>query len=125
VRLLSALSALLEPGGVVAVKVPNGGAQWTKERWLARLTGHRISLAESLVHVNQFTPRSLTRALERAGFSRIHVRTAAPELPPSGNVRGFLDRAVRRGVFAAASLPGTLQTPLALHLQAYAQACVA
>ena len=121
-RLLSALSALVEPGGVVAVKVPNGAAQWTKERWLARLTRHRISLAENLVHVNQFTPRSLTRALERAGFSRIDVRTAAPELPPAGNVRGFLDRAVRRGLFAAASLPGALQTPLALHLQAYAQA---
>jgi 2-polyprenyl-3-methyl-5-hydroxy-6-metoxy-1,4-benzoquinol methylase len=122
VQLLTALSALLEPGGVVAVKVPNGDAQWTKERWLARLTRHRISLAENLVHVNQFTPPSLIRALGRAGFSSIEVRTAAPELPPAGTVRGFLDRAVRRGLFAAASLPGALRTPLALHLQAYAQA---
>jgi 2-polyprenyl-3-methyl-5-hydroxy-6-metoxy-1,4-benzoquinol methylase len=120
VRLLSALSALLEPGGVVAVKVPNGAAQWTKERWLARLSRHRISLAENLVHVNQFTPRSLARALERAAFSRIDVRTAAPELPPAGSARGFLDRAVRRGLFGAASCPGALHTPLALHLQAYA-----
>lgn len=121
-RLLSALSALLEPGGVVAVKVPNGAAQLTKERWLARLTRHRISLADNLVHVNHFTPRSLTRALERAGLSRIDVRTAAPELPPAGSLRGFLDRAIRRGLYAAGSLPGALQTPLALHLQAYAQA---
>jgi 2-polyprenyl-3-methyl-5-hydroxy-6-metoxy-1,4-benzoquinol methylase len=124
-RLLSALSGLLEPGGVVAVKVPNGAAQLTKERWLARLTRHRISLADNLVHVNPFTPRSLTRALERAGLSRVHVRTAAPELPPTGNLRGFLDRAVRRGLYAAGSLPGAFQTPLALHLQAYAQAGVA
>jgi 2-polyprenyl-3-methyl-5-hydroxy-6-metoxy-1,4-benzoquinol methylase len=122
VRLLSALSALLEPGGVVAVKVPNGAAQWTKERWLARLTGHRISLAENLVHVNHFTPRSLTRALERAAFSRIDVGTAAPELPPTAGIRGTLDRAVRCGLFAAASLPGALHTPLALHLQAFAHA---
>ena len=93
-----------------------------KERWLARFTRHRISLAENLVHVNQFTPRSLTRALEGAGFSRVHVGTAAPELPPTGSVRGFLDRAVRRGLYAAASLPGALRTPLALHLQAYARA---
>jgi len=122
VRLLAALFDLLEPGGVVAVKVPNGAAQWTKERWLARLTRHRISLAENLVHVNQFTPRSLTRALARAAFSRIDLRPAAPELPPAGNVQGLLDRAVRLGLFAAASLPGALQTGLALHLQAYAQA---
>jgi 2-polyprenyl-3-methyl-5-hydroxy-6-metoxy-1,4-benzoquinol methylase len=119
-RLLAALAGLLDPGGVVAVKVPNGSAQWTKERWLARLTSHRVSLAENLVHVNQFTPASLTLALERAGFSRSRVMAAAPELPPVAGVRGLVDRAVRRGLFAAASLPGALRTPLALHLQAYA-----
>ena len=39
-RLLAALAGLLEPDGVIAVKVPNGSAQWRKERWLARLTSH-------------------------------------------------------------------------------------
>jgi 2-polyprenyl-3-methyl-5-hydroxy-6-metoxy-1,4-benzoquinol methylase len=121
-RLLAALAGLLDPGGIVAVKVPNGSAQWTKERWLARLTSHRVSLAENLVHVNQFTPGSLTLALERAGFSRGRVTAAAPELPPVAGARGIVDRAVRRGLFAAASLPGALRTPLALHLQAYATA---
>ena len=119
-RLLSALAGLLDPGGVVAVKVPNGSAQWTKERWLARFTTHRVSLAENLVHVNQFTPGSLGLALERAGFSRGGVRAAAPELPPVAGVRGAVGRAVRRGLFVAASLPGAQHTPLALHLQAYA-----
>ncbi len=118
-RLLGALGALVEPGGVAAVKVPNGAAQWTKERWLARLTAHRVSLAENLVHVNQFTPGSLVRALEGAGFARVRVGAAAPELTPGRGGRGRLDRAVRRGLFAAASLPGAVHTPLALHLQAY------
>ena len=113
-------ATLVEPNGVVAVKVPNGAAQWTKERWLARLTAHRVSLAENLVHVNQFTPKSLVRALESAGFSRVQVGPAAPELPPGRGVRGILDRASRRGLFAAASFPGAVHTPLALHLQAYA-----
>jgi 2-polyprenyl-3-methyl-5-hydroxy-6-metoxy-1,4-benzoquinol methylase len=122
VRLLAALSSLVEPGGVVAVKVPNGNAQWTKECWLARLSSHRISIAENLVHVNQFTPRSLTLALEHAGFRHVEMRTGAPELPPTRTFRGSMDRAVRRGLFAAASVPGALHTPLALHLQAYAQA---
>ena len=118
-RLLGALATLVEPDGVVAVKVPNGTAQWTKERWLARLTAHRVSLAENLVHVNQFTPGSLARALEGAGFSRVEVSAAAPELPPGRGVRGVVDRAVRRGMFAAASFPWAVDTPLALHLQAY------
>ena len=102
------------------MKVPNGTAQWAKERWLARLTVHRISLAENLVHVNQFTPGSLRLALERAGFLRAAVRVAAPELPPVGSVRAAMAHACRLGVFAAASLPGALNTPLALHLQAFA-----
>jgi 2-polyprenyl-3-methyl-5-hydroxy-6-metoxy-1,4-benzoquinol methylase len=119
-RLLRGLAMLVEPGGVVAVKVPNGSAQWTKERWLARLTSHRVSLAENLVHVNQFTPRSLGRALEAAGFSRVAVRTAAPELPPANGVRGLASRSVRRLIFAAASLPWAIETPMSLHLQAYA-----
>ena len=121
-QLLTALAGLLDQGGVVAVKVPNGSAQWIKERWLARLTNHRVSLAENLVHVNQFTPESLRLALERAGFSRASVAAAAPELPPAAGARGLVDRAVRRGLFAAASIPGALNTPLALHLQAYATA---
>src|SRR5204863_4044928 len=95
-------------------------AQWTKERWLARLTGHRVSLAENLVHVNQFTPRSLSLALERAGFSQVDVRTAAPELPPVTGVLSAAGQGVRRGMFLAASLPGAVHTPLALHLQAWA-----
>ncbi len=119
-QLLRVLAALVEPEGVVAVKVPNGAAQWIKERWLARLTTHRISLAENLVHVNQFTPRSLVRALEAAGFSQVRVRPAAPELPPANGTRGLVSRGLRRAVFAAAMLPGAVETPLALHLQAYA-----
>jgi SAM-dependent methyltransferase len=119
-RLLASLATLVEPGGLVAVKVPNGSAQWQKERWLARLTSHRASLADNLVHVNHFTPQSLGRALERGGFSNIKVETAAPELPPVVGARSALGHVVRRAVFIAASVPAAVRTPLALHLQAFA-----
>jgi 2-polyprenyl-3-methyl-5-hydroxy-6-metoxy-1,4-benzoquinol methylase len=119
-QLLRVLAALVEPDGVVAVKVPNGSAQWIKERWLARLTSHRVSLAENLVHVNQFTPNSLAKALEAAGFSHVQVAAAAPELPPTSGMRAAVSRTIRRAVFSAARLPGGIDTPLALHLQAYA-----
>jgi hypothetical protein len=79
-----------------------------------------MSLAENLVHVNQFTPASLTRALERAGFDDPAVRVAAPELPPAAGARARAARALRVAVFAAASCPGAVHTPLALHLQAFA-----
>jgi 2-polyprenyl-3-methyl-5-hydroxy-6-metoxy-1,4-benzoquinol methylase len=114
--LLATLASLLDSGGVIAIKVPNGHAQWLKEQCLAALTSHRVSLADNLVHVNHFSPRSLRQALERVGLSAIHIAVAAPELPTGGT----LGRAARRVLFAAASLPGGLHTPLALHLQAYA-----
>ena len=120
VTLLATLATLVEPPGVIAVKVPNGAAQLIKEQWLARLTSHRISLAENLVHVNQFTPRSLGRALVRAGFSNVTIGVAAPELPPVRNLRAAFENFVRRTIFAAASCPGAVHTPLALHLQAFA-----
>jgi SAM-dependent methyltransferase len=120
--LLTSLAALLEPGGSIAVKVPNGSAQWTKERVLARVSSHRVSLAENLIHVNQFSPASLRVALERAGFVDVQVRTGAPELPPFDlrRWRSVAGRAVRLAAFAAAAAPGALRTPLALNLQAYA-----
>jgi SAM-dependent methyltransferase len=122
VDLLAAAVRLLDPGGSIAVKVPCGRSQWLKERLLAQLTpSHRISLADNLVHVNHFTPRSLTLALERVGLRHIVVRTGAPELMPldQSALRRLASNAVRLGVYAAARLPGGVRTPLALHLQAY------
>jgi hypothetical protein len=61
-------------------------------------------------------------ALERAGFSKVLVRTAAPELPPDRtSLQRLASNAVRMGVYAAARLPGGVHTPLGLNLQAYAE----
>jgi SAM-dependent methyltransferase len=119
--LLRTLAALTARGGAIAVKVPCGPSQLAKERVLAACTTHRVSLADSLVHVNHFSPRSLAMALARAGFENITVRTGAPELlPASGGWRARVSNTIRRGVFAAAQLPGAVHTPLALNLQAFA-----
>jgi SAM-dependent methyltransferase len=120
--LLADLHALLEPGGVLAVKVPCGRSQWIKERVLAAVSRHQVSLADNLVHVNHFTPGSLRQVLQRAGFSSIVVQTGAPELPPAppGERGRDLANAGRRLVYAAGRLPGGVHTPLALNLQAYA-----
>jgi 2-polyprenyl-3-methyl-5-hydroxy-6-metoxy-1,4-benzoquinol methylase len=122
VGVLSTLAGLTEPGGCIAVKVPCGPSQAMKEGVLAALTGHTVSLADNLVHVNHFTPGSLTRALERARFTRVTVRAGAPELVPSDGaaVRSMLSNALRRAVYGVARLPGAVHTPLALNLQAYA-----
>jgi SAM-dependent methyltransferase len=130
IALLATVARLLEPGGSIAVKVPCGRSQWQKERLLAALSRSReISLAGNLVHVNHFTPGSLTAALARAGFRDAVIRTAAPELPPvpSGSrplgrssVRRMASNALRLGVYFAGRVPGAVHTVLALNLQAFA-----
>jgi SAM-dependent methyltransferase len=125
VALLATSGRLLEPGGWIAVKVPCGRSQWHKERLLsAMIPSHRISLADNLVHVNHFTPRSLAMALNRAGFQDVLVRPAAPELPSGPSfLRRVASNAVRIVVYAGARFPGGVHTPLTLHLQAYARVC--
>jgi len=124
VNLLSTVARLLEPGGCIAVKVPCGTSQWRKERVVAALRpSHKVSLAENLVHVSHFSPRSLRLALERAGFAQITIRTGAPELRTMRPrfLQPAISNAVRLVVYAAGRLPGALYTPLALNLQAYAR----
>lgn len=123
IYLLRTVKRLLEPGGVVAVKVPCGPAQRWKEQLLAAIRpGRKISLADNLVHVNHFSPRSLRLAFERAGYLPVSVRTAPPELPDEGTKsRRLASRTLRLGAYHVARLPGFVRTPLALNLLAYAR----
>ena len=125
VESLSTLARLLEPGGCIAVKVPCGSSQRLKEHVRAAiLASHRVSIADNLVHVNHFSPRTLQRALERAGFCDVLIRAGAPELLPvrGRGLRPLVANAVRMVVYVAGRLPGCVHTPLALNLQAYAHA---
>jgi hypothetical protein len=116
---------LLLPGGWVAVKVPCGRNQLRKEHVRALFSKrHRISVADNLVHVSHFSPASLRRALRTAGFSRVFLTVAAPELgtAETGAVRANLSNLFRLGVYRMARfLPWGVHSPLALNLQAYAQ----
>jgi SAM-dependent methyltransferase len=125
VAALEAARGVLEPGGWIAVKVPHGRVQLAKEELRARLRpGYRATVADNLVHVNHFGPRSLRLALERAGFADARVSVAAPELLPPGSpgMRRIVANGVRLAAWRAARLlPRGVESPLSLHLQAYAR----
>ena len=122
-RVLHRISALLNPGGWIAVKVPAGPAQLRKEAWRARLRpGYRATVADNLVHVSHFSPRALALALERAGFVDVTVTTAAPELYAGRGVAGAADRALRLSLYHAGRMvPGGVHLPVTLNLQAFAR----
>ena len=117
--MLSTARGVLAAHGWISVKVPCGPVQVFKETWRARLQrGYRATVADNLVHVNHFSPRSLRLALERAGFKRVTVEVAAPECPPSSSA----STAARLALYQVSRfVPGGVHTPLALHLQAFAQ----
>jgi SAM-dependent methyltransferase len=117
--MLSTARGVLAANGWISVKVPCGPVQVFKETWRARLQrGYRATVADNLVHVNHFSPRSLRLALERAGFTRVTVEVAAPECPPDASV----STAARLALYQFSRVvPGGVHTPLALHLQAFAQ----
>jgi SAM-dependent methyltransferase len=124
VHLLSQLREVTTPGAWLSVKVPCGPAQQLKETVRAAVVpGYRATLANNLVHVNHFSPRSLRLAMSEAGFEAVAIEIAAPELPPAAGWRGRSSKALRLGIFfAGLAVPGGLHTPLALNLQAYARA---
>jgi 2-polyprenyl-3-methyl-5-hydroxy-6-metoxy-1,4-benzoquinol methylase len=123
VELLTGLRSVMLPGGWIAVKVPNGPAQRLKESVRERVVPrYRATLADNLVHVNHFSPRSLRTALARAGFEAVDLEVGAPELPPGTAWRDVAARTLRRAIFHGARIvPAGVHTPLALNLQAYAR----
>jgi SAM-dependent methyltransferase len=121
VQVLQSLVRHLEPGGCLVIKVPHGRHQWWKERLRSWGTGKIPNVANNMVHVNHFTPGSLTRALEKAGLTNISVETGYPELPPGSSWRGRLSRGFRRLVYAWASGPGGIHSPWTLNLFAMGQ----
>ena len=125
VAALETARAVVRPDGWIAVKVPHGRIQLAKEQLRARLRpGYRPTVADNLVHVNHFGPRSLRMALERAGFADVRVEIAAPETIPAGRraLPRALSNAARLAVWHAGRiLPGSVDSPLSLHLLAYAR----
>lgn len=125
VRALTTARRLLDQDGWIAVKVPSGPNQLRKERVRAALQpGYRATVADNLVHVNHFSPRSLCWALECAGFGDVVIEPAAPELV--GRPRDPMWRrpgdAARLALFhLARAVPGGAYLPISFNLQAYAR----
>jgi SAM-dependent methyltransferase len=78
---LARIATLLEPGGVVALMLPDAGSR------LARVMGARW-WSVIPTHVQYFTRASLRRLLEREGFAVRHIGTA----PKAFTFRYYLDR---------------------------------
>jgi hypothetical protein len=84
--------------------------------------GYAPTIADNLVHVNQFSARALAEALRRESFTKVRVTVAVPEMPEGQGAPSAADRLVRSVSYGVArALPLGIRTPLAFNLQAYAR----
>jgi SAM-dependent methyltransferase len=120
-HVLQRIFRLLAPSGWVSVKVPAGPAQLRKETWRGRLRAtYRPTIADNLVHVSHFSPGSLRRVMQQAGFADVSVVPGAPELYEGGGLKRRVDHAGRLALYTASRLlPGGVHLPMSLNLQAY------
>lgn len=125
--LVAELRELVHPGGVIAVKVPHGPMQVFKEVFRRDvLRASDAGVMTRFVHVNHFSVGSLRLCLESAGFREVTVEVGAPEFIPPSPARtrneGRKAGLVRAVYEVARRIPGSVHTPLGLHLQSYAVA---
>lgn len=79
---LRAARALLEPGGLLLVRVPNVSVHLAVVR-VARTLGDRSRAGAwlrgaTILHPRSFSPRALGVAIRRAGFAHVRVAASAP-----------------------------------------------
>jgi hypothetical protein len=84
-RLLGICQTRLKEGGRIWIAVPNAGS------FFARALKSRWHSSDLPVHLQQFTPRSLRRAMEDAGYRIEDLHTASENSLP-GSASAYLRR---------------------------------
>jgi SAM-dependent methyltransferase len=123
--IIRGVAQILEPGGVLSIKVPHGPMQLLKERIRRDMLGldpmmQRAGVMQNFVHVNQFSVNSMKTCLESAGLRVLTIRPARPEHVAVGRHGLVRTTLVKSFDLAARFVPGAVHTPLAMNLQAFA-----
>jgi len=102
---------VLRPGGLVAVRVPNGSFHARCAGMLGRLgpaVRWRRWDAYPILHVFAFGPRALRQLAERAGFERVTIANSTLASPARGPARSRASAAARTAVRAVAAAGGAV-----------------
>ena len=112
---LNKIKAMLKPGGVLVLRVPHT----TPIVKLLRVVGVRNNLYDLPFHLYDFSPDTITRLLNKAGFDGIKVTPGCPTLPPRPTelfvsiVSGMTARFLYVASGDSLLMPGTSKTVIA------------
>ncbi|MBN1398556.1 MAG: class I SAM-dependent methyltransferase [Bacteroidetes bacterium] len=84
------IKRILRPGGISLIVAPNEKALINQIRYLLGFKKKMVAYAEPPHHIHGFTPDTLRRILERAGFKILAMKTTTPvdsEYVTSNNMR--------------------------------------
>ena len=121
---LNKIRTMLKPGGVLVLRVPHT----TPIVKLLRVIGLRNNLYDLPFHLYDFSPDTITRLLEKAGFGGIKVTPGCPTIPPGRAERfvSIVSGIVARFFFVASGdsllIPGTSKTIIATKSHAVSDA---
>jgi 2-polyprenyl-3-methyl-5-hydroxy-6-metoxy-1,4-benzoquinol methylase len=79
-EILKKTHSLLEEGGHLLIKVPNYRLQVIKQFIANTLRISELGVFRNFGHINQFSPKSLSRALKKAGFEPLECQVARSEI---------------------------------------------
>jgi 2-polyprenyl-3-methyl-5-hydroxy-6-metoxy-1,4-benzoquinol methylase len=120
---------LLNPGGVLFIKVPNYKAQLLKQRIARQIGLSKVGIMANYAHINHFSARSLRLLLNRSGFDVLSLQYAPPilwvnnsGLPVHVWIRNVAANAVRVALSSSlTALSSCLQLPLGLNISLLAK----
>ena len=75
----------LSKGGVLFMQIPNAGSL------AARIMREKCNVFDGLEHVNLYSPATLARTADRAGFQVVSVASVIDELKPIWNYLNYDD----------------------------------
>lgn len=84
-RSLERCHALLPPGGLCLILVPNAGSL------AARVMRERCAMFDGVEHINLFSPQTLRAFAEARGFEELHLETIIPEVNVLNNYLDYED----------------------------------
>ena len=98
-KILERCNQILKPNGIIFIKVPNYRPQLIKQKLMNIFGISKLGIFQNFGHINHFSPKSLSKSLEKNGFTVLENIVIPSELWNSNNFKKTISNFFRYIVF--------------------------